>query len=287
MRYITIFTFFMACLIIFACSPKITATADNVTSYPETALAWKLSAQAYTFKKFTFAEAVSKVDSCKLRYIEGYPAQLLGGGLQGALDFKMDAEQRSRVLNILKAKNVKLIAYGVVRPANDTEWRQLFTFAKNMGIQTLVTEPQKQYLDLISALCDEFKIGVVIHNHAKPAPYWHPDSVLAVVKGRSKLFGACADVGHWVRSGLNPVACLKKLDGRVMHLHMKDLNKKNAMDAHDVHWGTGLTDIPGVIAELKRQQFKGVISAEFEYNWLSNSADVAASIAWFRKNLNQ
>ncbi len=285
MRYTTIITFIALFLIIFACSPKVKLTTDN-TNYPETALGWKLGAQAYTFRKFTFAEAVSKVDSCKLRYIEGYPTQLLGGGLQGALDFKMDAEQQNRVLNMLKAKNVKLLAYGVVRPANDAEWRQLFTFAKSMGIQTLVTEPQKRHLDLISTLCDEFKIDVAIHNHAKPSPYWHPDSVLAAVKGRSKRFGACADVGHWVRSSLNPIECLKKLDGKVLHSHMKDLNKKNAMDAHDVHWGTGITDIPAIITELKRQQFKGVISAEYEYNWSSNSADVAASVDWFRKNLN-
>jgi len=49
-----------------------------------------------------------------------------------------------------------------------------------------------------------------------------------------------------------------------------------------VHWGEGVSNIPAVIAELKRQNFKGAISAEYEYNWESNSADVAASVVNFR-----
>jgi len=273
-------------IMIYACSPRTNRANDAPNHYPETILGWKLGAQAYTFKRFTFFEAVEKIDSCQLRYVEGYPGQELGAGIKGKLDFKVDQLQQRIVLDALKKRKVKMVAFGVVKPADVAEWRQLFTFAKAMGIQTLVTEPDKNHIDLISKLCDEFKISVAIHNHANPSPYWHPDSVLAVVKGRSKYLGACADVGHWVRSGLDPTACLKKLDGRVLHLHMKDLDKKNTKSAHDLIWGTGVTGIPEIIQELKRQQFKGIISAEYEYNWLSNSVDVAQSVAWFRRNLD-
>jgi sugar phosphate isomerase/epimerase len=51
--------------------------------------------------------------------------------------------------------------------------------------------------------------------------------------------GACADVGHWMRSGLDPLECIKKLDGHIICLHFKDLNKMGP-DAHDVPWGTGV-----------------------------------------------
>ena len=54
-------------------------------------------------------------------------------------------------------------------------------------------------------------------------------------------------------------------------------------DGHDVHWGEGVSNIAGVIAELKRQNYKGALSAEYEYNWLSNSQDIAASAVNFRK----
>ena len=36
--------------------------------------------------------------------------------------------------------------------------------------------------------------------------------------------GSCADIGHWVRSGLQPVECVKILKGRIMSSHMKDLH---------------------------------------------------------------
>ena len=106
--------------------------------------------------------------------------------------------------------------------------------------------------------------------------------MLSAIKGLSKRVGSCADIGHWVRSGLDPVACLKKLDGHVLHLHIKDLNEKSKT-AHDVHWGTGVSDIDGVIKELKRQHFKGVLSAEYEYNWNNSVPDVTASVKYFRE----
>ena len=80
---------------------------------------------------------------------------------------------------------------------------------------------------------------MAIHEHPKGhSIYWDPDSVLAAIKGRSPLMGACTDVGHWMSSGLDPVECLKKLDGHIICLHFKDLNEMAR--AHDVPWGTGI-----------------------------------------------
>ena len=51
-----------------------------------------------------------------------------------------------------------------------------------------------------------------------------------------------------MRSGLNPVECLKKLEGRLISFHFKDLNKAGG-DAHDVPWGTGACNVPAMLAE--------------------------------------
>ena len=105
-----------------------------------------------------------------------------------------------------------------------------------MGIKTLVSEPAEDAFDTLDKLCEEYGINVAIHNHPKPSIYWDPDTVLKVCKGRSKRIGACADTGHWARSGFDPIECIKKLEGRIISFHLKDLNKK-AADAHDVPWG--------------------------------------------------
>ena len=54
---------------------------------------------------------------------------------------------------------------------------------------------------------------------------WDPNYVLSVVKDRDARIGSCADTGHWVRSGLKPVDCLRILKGRIISSHLKDLNE--------------------------------------------------------------
>jgi hypothetical protein len=83
-----------------------------------------------------------------------------------------------------------------------------------------------------------------------------------------------------VRTGLDPVACLKQLEGRVITLHFKDLNEAS-LRAHDVPWGTGVSNAKGMLAELQRQKFKGAICVEYEFNWDNSAPEIAQSAAWF------
>ena len=250
---------------------------------PEEKLGWKLGAQAYSFRLFTFNDAIQKADSCNLKYIEAFPRQVIGGGIEGAMDFNMPPEKREQVLKLLKDKGIVLYAFGVVNADSPESWRQLFVFAKAMGIQNINTEPKESDLPMIGKLADEFKIKVSIHNHPKPTKYWDPQIVLNAIKlANSKYVGACADIGHWVRSGIDPVEGLKQYAGHLNHLHFKDLNEKSPK-AHDVHWGTGVSNIKGVMQELKNQNFKGMLSAEYETNWNSNSSDIAISAVNFRE----
>ena len=89
--------------------------------------------------------------------------------------------------------------------------------------------PSEADFDAIDKLCAEFDINLAIHNHPQPSHYWNPDTVLKVCKDRSKRIGACADTGHWLRSGLNPLECLKKLEGRIISLHFKDLEREGPL----------------------------------------------------------
>lgn len=272
------------CLLIILSSCKSMKSGKNAAAIkaPEHKLGWKLGSQAYTFKLYTFAQAIKKIDSCNLRYVEAYPGQQIGGGIEGTMTPDMDPAKRKAVLEMLKANDVKVVAFGVASANTEADWIKLFDFCKAMGIQTITSEPKEKDIPLLSKLADQYEINVAIHNHPEPSHYWNPDIVLNAIKGQSKRIGACADIGHWVRSGLDPVECLKKLEGHVLHSHMKDLHIKGK-GGHDVHWGEGVCNIAGVIGELKRQGFKGAISAEYEYNWQGNSKDVAQSVLNFRE----
>ncbi|TWV99334.1 sugar phosphate isomerase/epimerase family protein [Chitinophaga pinensis] len=243
-------------------------------------LGWKLGAQAYTFNHFTLGQALEKMDSAGIEYLECYNGQTIGNGIDGKFDWRMDAAKQAEVKAMFKAKKKKLVAYGVVSPASELEWEQVFKFAKSMGIQVITAEPKREHWDAVSSLCDKYKIKVAIHDHPKPSHYWHPDSVLVAIQGRSKYMGACADIGHWVRSGMEPVDCIKQLKGHVLHLHFKDLNEKSR-DAHDVIWGNGVCNMPAVLAELKSQGFKGMFSVEYEYNWDNSVPEVKESVKFW------
>lgn len=250
--------------------------------HPEDKLGWKLGAQAYSFRLYTFNDAIQKTDSANLKYIEAYAGQTIGGGIEGKMDFNMSPEKRKQILQLLKSKGIVLQAIGVVNADSPESWRQLFVFAKAMGIKNISTEPKEEFLPIIGKLANEFKIKVAIHNHPKPTHYWSPEIVLNAIKlANSKYVGAAADIGHWVRSGIDPVEAIKQYAGNINHLHFKDLNEESPK-AHDVHWGTGVIDIKGVLQELKNQKFKGMFSAEYEYNWNANSSDIAESAKNFR-----
>jgi sugar phosphate isomerase/epimerase len=98
--------------------------------------------------------------------------------------------------------------------------------------------------------------------------------------------GACADVGHWMRSGLDPLECIKKLDGHIICLHFKDLNEMGP-DAHDVPWGTGVGKSREILAELKRQHFQGAFCVEYEYHWENSSPEIAQCVKFFNQTCDE
>ncbi len=241
---------------------------------------WRLCIQAWTFNRFTFYEAVDKTKALGLHYIEAYPGQQLSSDAPDVrFDHNASAQVREEVKKKLQEAGVKLVNYGVVAlPNNEQECRKVFDFAKDMGIETIVSEPPEDAFKLVEKLCNEYKINVAVHNHPKPSHYWDPNTVLGACKGRSKRIGACADTGHWFRSGLNPLESLKKLEGHIISLHFKDLD-----GGHDVIWGTGKCDAKAMLSELARQNFKGVFSIEYEYDWENSMPKIAQCIQYFQK----
>jgi sugar phosphate isomerase/epimerase len=245
-------------------------------------LGWRLGIQAWTFHQATLFDAIDNAASLKLRYLEAFPGQPLSKD-QSNLKFDqgLSAEGRKAVKQKLANSGVKLVNLGVCGLSkNIDDSRKMFEFAKDMGIETLVAEPAEDAFDVLDKLCEEYGINVAIHNHPKPSHYWNPETVLKVCKGRSKRIGACADTGHWPRSGLKPIDCLKQLEGRIISFHFKDLNKL-APDGHDVPWGTGVCDVKGMLQEIKRQKIKAVFSIEYEYDWGKAMPQIAKCVEYF------
>ncbi|QBN20413.1 substrate-binding domain-containing protein [Flavobacterium nackdongense] len=248
-------------------------------------LGWQLSAQAWTFNKFTFAEAIDKMKAAGINNIEMFPNQKIGGGIEGNTSFVMDSATRKKVLELIKSKNMKLLNYGVVDAKSPEQWTKIFEFAKDMGIQTIVTEATASQLDFIEPMCEKYQIKIALHNHPKPSIYWNPEFAMKQVANRNKYIGVCADLGHWLRSGLNPLESLKKYEGRIFDIHAKDLipSKEGFNGYRDVPWGTGISNFSGMMHELKRQGYRGTITVEYEYHFENSLEEVKESVEYFNR----
>ena len=247
---------------------------------------WKLGIQLWTFHITPFFNALNRVDSCGLQFIEIYPGQKLSNNTTATIGPSLTSEERVAIKKIIKAKGITIVAYGVVACNKVEEWKTHFEFAKDMGIAVITAEPAKEHLDIVNKLAGEYKIKVAIHDHPKPSQYWHPDSVLAAIKNRPNI-GVCADIGHWVRNDLNVIECLKKLKGYIISLHLKDVIEYNKIESPDVLLGTGICNIPAVLKELKQQNFKGFFSIEHEINWATNVQDVIKNKQYYLQQIKK
>lgn len=268
----------------------VASAQDKKVSHDTTAadqFGWKLGVQTYSFNRFTFFEAIDKAASIGLKYAEAYPGQTISADIDGKMGPGMTAEQIKQVKDKLASAGVQLVAFGVTGlSANEAESRRTFEWCKEMGIGVINTEVREDAFDTLEKLCEEYQIKIGLHNHPEPSYYWNPDTVLKAIEGRSKWIGACADTGHWLRSGLNPIESLKKLEGRIVSFHFKDLNREGK-GAHDVPWGEGVANVPGLLEEMKRQQFQGPVSIEYEHNWLESLPEIAQCVENFHRFANQ
>jgi sugar phosphate isomerase/epimerase len=251
-----------------AAGPRVLSAAETPKGTPNVdRLGWRVACCTYTFRQFTFYEAIQKTTQLGLRYLEGFSWQPLSPEHRDVkLNEAMPDPLRKQLKQRLDDTGVKLVScYVASLPNQEAASRKIFEFGKQLGMETFVSEPAPEAFDLLARLADEYRINIAIHNHPKPSSrYWNPQAVADVCRGRSRRIGCCADTGHWVRSGLHPVDALRLLGDRVLTFHLKDIVQFGVVKAEDCAWGTGQGDIRGILAEMHRRKAKPVFGIEYE-----------------------
>ncbi|NLH72165.1 MAG: sugar phosphate isomerase/epimerase [Verrucomicrobia bacterium] len=247
-----------------------------------------IGCQAYTFNRFTVFEAIEKTAQTGGKVIEFYPGQKLSPEERNVVwDHNASDEVIAKVKAKLAQHKIMAVNYGVVGIPNDEAGaRKVFEFAKKLGLRAITTE-STEAIDVLEKLAKEYDIGVAYHNHPRQPnnpnyKVWDPNYIAELVKGRDPRIGACADTGHWTRSGVKPVEAVRILKGRIISAHLKDLNEFGNPRAHDVPFGTGVSEVKAVLDELKAQGFEGNISIEYEYNWDNSVPEVTQCIDFVR-----
>ncbi len=251
-------------------------------------LGWRIGCQAWTFNKRTLFDTIDQVNALGLHYLEAFPGQIVDQDKNMKMGPDLSTEAKAAIKKKLADSHITLVSFGVTGiPADEAGARKFFEWAKEMGLETIVSEPNENQFDVLNKLVEEFGINVALHNHPNPSHYWNPDTVLKVTEGRSKRIGSCADVGHWQRSGIQPIEAMKKLQGRMIESHFKDLNQFGENKAYDVPWGTGTGGAKAMMQEFQRQNAHMTFLIEYEHFTPGLVQDVAHSVKFFGEACEQ
>ena len=253
-------------------------------------LGWRPAVTAYTFHKYTLFETIDKTAQLGLPYLEGLSFQKVSPGIPKNLDPQLSDAEISALREKLDTAGVRMLTYYYHRiPGDEAGCRKLFEFGRKLGIECCLSEPDPKDLDTIERFCNEYNMHVALHNHdAKGSPhYWRPELILQHCQGRGPRIGACADMGYWMRSGIDPVEAARLLKTRLLTVQVHDLDQLTP-DGVDVPWGTGAGQTERFLREIRALGLRPLVfGVEYSRNWLESMPEVAACIEFFNKTTLQ
>jgi len=244
---------------------------------------WRVGPTAWSFKEFTFFEAIDKTASIGMSCIEAFEGQPVMPDSDAKITPDLPDDIHAQIRAKLEQAKVALTSIYIHDiPGDEAGCRRVFEFVKKLGAAIIVSEPAPEALDMVEHCCNEYAIRVALHNHPEGrSRYWHPDEVMRVCAGRGPRIGACGDTGHWIRSGLNPAEMFRILGKRLLTVHLKDLDAP-AMEARDVPWGQGCGDLESALRVLVELRITpALFGIEYEADWENNLLQIEACGKWF------
>ncbi|MBM3877215.1 MAG: sugar phosphate isomerase/epimerase [Verrucomicrobia bacterium] len=240
--------------------------------------------QTWTCRNMNFDQVVEFAVKHNLKQI-----QMIGNHMSPAAP----REETLRKKAVLDAKGLTCYTFGVAgTSANKEENRKLFEFAKLMGIKVIIVEPKNDAAlwDGLEELVKEYDIKLAIHNHGLESVYGSPEKVWSVLKNRDKRIGVCMDVGHITGAGFDAAKAFREYGGRVYDIHLKDKKSEKTADGKkvilDVMVGTGEANYAGLLAELKKAKWPGVMAIETDNATFAKEPTefVAGAIKFVKEN---
>ncbi len=217
----------------------------------------QLGIQLYSLRGYDVDSALKHAKDLGFSQVEFY---------SGMLSTDASSEQITEIKKKVSDLGLTISAHGVNRLSGDAAAnRKIFEFAKALEIPTITADPDPDSFDNLDVLVKEFDIRVAIHNHGPKHRYNRVVDVLNAIEGHDERIGACADLGHYIRSGQGAVEVIRLLKGRLYGIHLKDFAEMKDK-SEGVVLGQGHLDVEGVFLALRSVGFpdNGAISLEYE-----------------------
>ena len=234
---------------------------------------FNLGLASYTFKKFTTEQTIAMTKRLGLKYISFKDFHM---------PLKSTPEEIEKTVAKVKEAGLTLYACGVIYMKTEADVQQAFDYAKAAGVKVIIGVPNYELLGLVERKVKEYDIKVAIHNHGADFPlYPSPAIVYEKVKDLDKRIGLCIDVGHTQRAGIDPSEAVEKFADRLLDIHLKDESSATT-EGTTVEMGRGVIDLVKLMRTLKKIDYSGIASFEFEKDENDPLAGVAESVGYAR-----
>jgi sugar phosphate isomerase/epimerase len=177
---------------------------------------------------------------------------------------------------------IRCVSYYTATIKDDRDLDLAVRFARIFGARNVSGDATGAMLRHIDARFAKEGLSFGIHNHwfKQKFAYESVDEVLGGLAGLSKTMGATLDVGQMAACGQDPVDAVRRLAPYLKVVHLKDVSGAGA--EHNVLFGHGVVNIPGVMKELKAVDFNGLVAIEYEKD-TDSSADMRFQVEFARR----
>ncbi len=235
--------------------------------------AFSLGMAGYTFREFSVEQTIEIMKKVAISNLS-------------LKDFHMPMNSTKQQIDsvIAKFKNAGINVYtvGVVYMKSKEAVDQAFEYAKMAGVKMIVGAPDYELLQYVETKIKQYDIRLAIHNHGPDNPLFpNPTDIWNHIKDLDPRMGICIDIGHTMRDGQDPAADIEKYGKRIFDVHIKDVDKPTKEGA-TVEIGRGIINIPAVVGALRKINYNGKCSLEYEKDMKDPLAGIAESIGFFK-----
>jgi inosose dehydratase len=177
---------------------------------------------------------------------------------------------------------INVYTVGVIYMRSKEAVDQAFEYARKVGVEMIVGVPNQDLLSYAEAKVKETNIRLAIHNHGpEDKLYPSPKDIYDRIKNFDPRVGLCIDIGHTLRAGVLPEKTVKEYRDRLFDLHLKDVTAM-AKDAKVIEIGRGAINYPAFMEALKKVNYKGVCSVEYEKDMTDPLVGMAESVGFVK-----
>jgi inosose dehydratase len=235
--------------------------------------AFALGVASYTFREFSLEAALAMTARVGLARISLKDIHL-----------PLESPDPAIAAAVRRIRDARIVPYGcgVVYMKTQAEVERAFAYAKTGGMEIIIGVPDHGLLPLAEKMIQASGIKLAVHNHGPGDPlYPTPQSVYDRVKGLDPRLGLCLDIGHSLRSGVDPAEAAEACADRLLDVHLKDVTAASR-EGGPVEMGRGVLDIPRFLRALVKIGYAGTASFEYEKDGEDPLPGLSESVGYVR-----